>query len=268
MMAGVRRNPNAPKEIRDMNSYFGSLVDLIGLSQKILLPPGGQILEDNSLRALDDSTPLHLPYPVTVLEYMLDEGPTRPGALACTKVIVVARERELDDGNVAIVMSIIPCFKHSGSWSPFPEVAIPLTSAVDRSRFINSGELGIRFYGGGTVPGYHQDDYSGEVSALLGVLNALACSNVRCSPLPQLKIRRAIKTAIPFDDYHVLTIETPGKLHAVSGNTHTGRHPREHLRRGHIRCYESGIKTWVSACVVAAGSVGKITKEYAIRRTA
>tara|TARA_R110000822_G_scaffold17335_1_gene58463 strand:- start:576 stop:1385 length:810 start_codon:yes stop_codon:yes gene_type:complete len=266
LVAGARGNIGASEAVRNVTSYYGSLIDLIGLSQKIMLPPGGQVLEDDSLRALDDNTPLRLPFPVTVLEFLTDEGPIRPGALACNKVITVARERLLEDGEQALVLSVIPCYTHNGSWSPLPEIAIPLTHAIDRKNFLNGG-VGIRMFGSQTAE-THADDYRGEVSALLGVLNALACSNVRTSMLPQSKVRKAIKTAIPFDDYYVLTIDTHTGKGTGDSQKHAGRSPREHLRRGHIRRFESGVKVWVSACVVAAGSAGKITKEYALRRAA
>ena len=29
--------------------------------------------------------------------------------------------------------------------------------------------------------------------------------------------------------------------------------PREHLRRGHIRIYESGVKIWISNSIIGAG---------------
>lgn len=269
MLEGVKRKHNLPKTVMEASSYYGSLIDLVGLSQKIILPVNGAIFEDDSLRALDENSPLKLPYPVTVLEYLLDEGPPRPGALTCTKVIVVARERDFEaDGGRAIVISVIPCYKHDGSWSPLPEVAIPITNAVDRKALLANGQLGIKFFTTNT-PGQHVDDFRGEVSALLGVMNALACSNVGLTKLPQSNTRKAIKTALPFDEYHVLEVKQPTL--GIAGVTvvhHAGRHPREHLRRGHIRCLETGRKIWVNACVVAAGTVGKVTKDYLIRKHA
>ena len=267
-LAGGRDITSAYHGEQRVDFSMRHILDLLKLAQKIILPPYGELMYDPELRALNDSVPLHLPFPVTVLEYLQPpkEGELRPlaGMAHADKIIVVARERDIGEGMSTIVITSLPHYEHDGTWGVLPEVHLPKTNYLDRA--IQKG-VGVNFLIP-QAPFVQRGSFVGELSALLGVINALSCSNVRTEKVPVSSTRRAIKTAIPFDEYHVLTIETPGKLHAVSGNTHTGRHPREHLRRGHIRCYESGVKTWVNACVVAAGSAGKITKDYAIRRTA
>jgi hypothetical protein len=39
----------------------------------------------------------------------------------------------------------------------------------------------------------------------------------------------------------------------------THRSPREHLRRGHIRIYQSGRRIWVNSTLVNAGVGGRIS---------
>jgi hypothetical protein len=97
------------------------------------------------------------------------------------------------------------------------------------------------------------------------MLNALACSNVHIERSEPKKSSKKIKSALPFDTYHILTIDVPGNS---GGGMATGSHrsPREHLRRGHIRRLGDGRRIWVNATVVAAGrGAGVVTKDYAIR---
>src|SRR3990167_3851850 len=42
-------------------------------SVKFMLPPGGRIFDDNSFKGLDESLPLHLPFPTIALEYRCTE---------------------------------------------------------------------------------------------------------------------------------------------------------------------------------------------------
>lgn len=110
-------------------------------------------------------------------------------------------------------------------------------------------------------------EYNDQHMVLLSFLNALSCSNVAIEKPAVSPVRRAIKTALPFDAYHIVVIDASPSSAGNTGASHTGRRPREHMRRGHIRRYETGLRIWVNACVVAAGG-NKIHKEYAIRRAA
>jgi hypothetical protein len=100
----------------------------------------------------------------------------------------------------------------------------------------------------------------------------LHCKNVHTEKIEVSKTRKAIhsskKAALPFDTYHVLTIDAPGK--PGEGERAGGNHrsPREHLRRGHIRRLGGGRRIWVNATVVAVGcSGGTVKKDYALRRS-
>jgi hypothetical protein len=103
------------------------------------------------------------------------------------------------------------------------------------------------------------------VVALLSLLNALACSNVRIERSEPRMRRKKSASALPFDTYHVLTVGPPGTgPHGSLTGGH--RSPREHLRRGHIRRLEDGRRIWVNATVVAAGrGAGVVTKDYAVK---
>ena len=101
------------------------------------------------------------------------------------------------------------------------------------------------------------------------MLNALGCSNVQIERSKPKRAGKKVKAALPFDAYHVLTIDAPGRAGDRVVPTGPHRAPREHLRRGHIRRLADGRRTWVNATVVASGRRGGvIKKDYAIRCTA
>ena len=108
-----------------------------------------------------------------------------------------------------------------------------------------------------------------ELLVPLHFLNALSCANVHVERDLPKKAGKKINSALPFDTYHVLTIDVPGHAGAVGSPTGGHRSPREHLRRGHIRRLEGGRRIWVNATVVAAGrGAGVVTKDYALRAAA
>lgn len=108
------------------------------------------------------------------------------------------------------------------------------------------------------------DHEGGGASVLLGFLNAISCSNVEILRSDPPKIKAKLRKALPFDSYHLLTIDVRSQAggEASIGGSH--RSPREHLRRGHIRRYESGLRVWVNATVVNPGVGGKVHKDYRV----
>lgn len=222
------------------------------VAQKFILPRGGFLLEDESLRAIDETMELRLPFPTIALEYQS----SKDGA---AEVIFAS-----DHGDQ---IEAFVCLRLEGTWHDFEsDFWMPKRGYMDRSI---SGYLGypglVCFdkYDGA----YHQlstDDNFGWQRMLLSFLNALACSNVRIQRSEPKKAGK-VKSALPFDVYHVLTIDVPGK---AGDGAATGGHrsPREHLRRGHIRRLADGRRIWVNATVVAAGrGAGSVKKDYAIR---
>jgi hypothetical protein len=225
------------------------MVDLIEASQKFCLPPGGVFLMDPELRALDDSEALHLPYPFVALEYSV------PDVYPSRRVVLL---REVDG---YIEGDCIAYLDHKGVWAPDSSFGIPTTNCLDRSRMNSDGGPVVRAYS-------RPDDETfrhRELLVPLHFLNALSCSNVHVARSDPKKAGKKIKAALPFDTYHVLTIDAPGRA-GTGAATGGHRSPREHLRRGHIRRLEDGRRIWVNATVVAAGrGGGVVTKDYAVR---
>jgi hypothetical protein len=110
------------------------------------------------------------------------------------------------------------------------------------------------------------DEYIDEIRALLGTLNALACANVTTERVAPKRAHLAMRPSFQFDTYHVLVVKQRDSVRSsVSEFVEDRRSPREHLRRGHIRRHQSGLRLWINATVVNAGVGGKVSKDYAVR---
>jgi hypothetical protein len=237
---------------------FWNALHLARKAKKFMLPDGGRVYEDKTFRALDESEPLHLPFPCIALEYASDKSKTpRAGETASSKRIVFVRE-ESD----SIVLTPVFWVDAESVWYPLPEAALPLTHYLSRDT-VNEGWIAINCSLSDSR--FPLSDYEDEIGSLLCFLNALQCSNVHAERSPAKAAGKKIKSALPFDDYYVLSVDLPS---GGSGSTAAGGHrsPREHLRRGHIRRLESGRRIWINAAVVGASKgAGKIVKDYNIK---
>lgn len=233
-------------------------VDLANASHKFILPEGGRLYDDPNYRALDESVPLRLPYPFVALEYSRRSTSPNSAGFSSSKAIVFARERE-----GYIVITPVMWIDHASIWGPGPDAAIPTVGYLDRATVIN-GYTAIKIKL--SDERFNISDYACEVGALLCFLNVLNCKNVHIERSEPRKAGKKIKAALPFDTYHVLTIDvgkSPGAGSGLIGISH--RSPREHLRRGHIRRLEDGRRIWVNATVVAAGrGAAKVEKDYRV----
>lgn len=252
----VKQFSSLHKDFLD-HSPYGVALDSADMAQKFMLPDGGRLLDDMELRALDETQPLRLPFPVICLEYRTNQTGLTQGQSLSTKRIVFAHE----DDEMIVVYPVI-WMDELQAWGALPPAALPLTGYLNRNSI--SADGGVFIICTKADPSFPYSDYCDELGALLGFLNALQCSNVHVERSPARKSGKKIKSALPFDDYHVLQVALATKPSGQSaGGTH--RSPREHLRRGHIRTLQSGKRIWVNAAVVGAGAnAGKIFKDYAI----
>jgi hypothetical protein len=231
-------------------------MDLAAASQKFLLPDGGLLMDDPELRAIDGTETLRLPHKFIALEFLHADDEDRQDVL--TKRIVFARERD-----EFIYLSGAGCATHDGFWAWMPECAIPINDYLDRSD--PKGRVVVKFRPLAPKE-VGPDCYPMYLKVLMCFLNALACSNVHVARSEPKRGVKKVKAALPFDTYHLLTIDVPGRASDRTGVSCLHRSPREHLRRGHIRRLADGRKTWVNATVVASGrGGGVVSKDYAIR---
>lgn len=251
-------SPSFPKANREILSH---LIDLCVASQKFMLPNTGVILDDEDYRALDHSEPIHLPFPIIALEYpyVTPKEHLWPGRVMSSKRILFCRER--DD---SIALSPVWWNDSDGVWGPAPEIAIPRKDYLDSNPpTANSRRTGVLVQQ--SDPRISRDDYSDEVVAFMSFLNVLKCRNIQTEKVIPKRSTKTSKGALPFDTYHVLTVDTSMRDAAVAAAGGTHRSPREHLRRGHIRRYAKGLRLWINATAVNVGRGGVVSKDYALR---
>lgn len=221
---------------------------------KFQLPEGGMTIDDPDLRGIDESLPLRLPFKSIALEYV-QYGDAKSST---TKHIIFAQQ---DEKNERIYIHDVMDIGGSG-WAVHDiEFYIPTEGYLDRSEKGYMGYPALRLHDRdfGWLP---NDSNYGCQRVLFAFLNALSCSNAHIETVKPRSEGKKIKSALPFDTYHYLTIDVHHESKCGSGLV-VGNHrsPREHIRRGHIRRLNNR-KIWVNATVVAAGSKGVITKDY------
>jgi hypothetical protein len=216
-------------------------------ASKFMLPEGGRLLPDPELRGLEGFDKLSLPFPIIAIEYRGVSG---------TRFITIAREGDTD-----IELQHIVCTE-TMPWTPS---CLILLSRVDPLTPIGHTFLpNVRVLDDECPIEYAQE----PAASLLSMLNALACCNVRIERSEPKKAGKKVKAALPFDAYHLLTIDVPGRVGERTGAGAEHRSPREHLRRGHIRRLVDGRRVGVNATIVSAGHGGVVTKDYAVRHGA
>jgi len=237
--------------------------DLCRASSKFLLPDGGRVFLDKELRGLDEQTILRLPYPFVALEYraVRDDEEDRKHygeSWIARRRIVFCRE---DDNGIYITPAY--CIDHNGVWVLMGECFVPKTGYLIRDD--KNSVSGIK----ASIPNdnYPKIDYLEEVEAVIQFLNVLQCANAHIEKSAPRKAGKKVKAALPFDVYHILTIDVGRQSEAAPGAGGIGhRSPREHLRRGHIRRLADGRKIWVNATVVCGGrGFAVVKKDYSIR---
>lgn len=255
-MLDVLESPNIAQDVRDRSM---EAIALASQCQKFMLPYGGMLIDDLEMRALEGLETLSLPHQSIAIEYHADLSNEGVGESAPKRIVFA-----VDAGEV-IVVKVAVCFAANGVWQVYPWIA--LNKSLDEIQRKNgSFRFSFRQFERENYDGFEMNDYRDEVTVLYGLINALSCSNVRAQK-SVAKVAAKTKAALPFDDYHVLFVETSARDASGGFLAHSQhRSPREHLRRGHIRRLADGRRLWVNATVVNAGIGGKVSKDYAIER--
>jgi hypothetical protein len=282
--------------IRPLFAEYGmKLINMANKAPKFLLPQYGRILNDD-LKGIPEK--LNLPYPEIVIEYLSpfikneSDSPIAKvfGAdteVASTKRIIVARQ--FPSGEIELYSIAHYEDKIFTGWGISPWVAIlnPTEERVPAmgGMKIDLAEKGIEIqkvnidasFSIGIFPGFKDDipltkeagyaariDSEAEIRAVLELLEALSCSNVRTA---KFRAKNASKRPIkdPYKDhvYNILMVDniplgaSKEVVSQESDHSKESRHPREHLRRGHIRRLQSGEKVWVQAHIVNPGVCGR-----------
>lgn len=254
---------------------------------RFALPDGGVLIEDHDLRALMEVDALRLPFPALALETFLplDDRPATRRIIFAMEVRFGDDSWANDDGG-AVAAILAP-----GPTRPSTHVLVQMVDLYVDGRpegwTLNGmhllrmrewcerkpdGRMHCVKIDGGTEPADVVDGSAvpWAVYTLLMFVDALACTNVSIERRPARPRSRAqIKAnALPFDDYHVLVVDTAAARLGSSASAGVGgshRSPRQHLRRGHIRrLHGSGRPIWVNAAVIGAAG-GRVVKSYEVR---
>ena len=270
MTKQVKNCLHIPGQDENIKADARQMFNIVAAAQKFVLPEHGLLLDDSSLRAIDVNKTLRLPYPAVVLEF--EGGPAATDGWGISKSIITAVEYTPTDicpMHIGVSGAYFDVDKHG--WVPLPTHVLDARSAERSPQGIHTLST-LASWGATPLHPDLERHFEGILAnysyIVLSFLNALACSNVHTQRVPVSPIHKAMNSARPYDEYYVLTVDVTSKTRSGIGASREGRHPREHLRRGHIRVCASGLTIFVNACVVAAGTLGKITKDYALRRAA
>lgn len=253
---------------------------------KFVMPIDGKIFDTN----LSGLSPDHrLPFEHVLIEYEC----TTPGGMSsqvfgeektgiAKKRIVYASQREQTIFIMSIVAFKTPIGEDHWTVQPYITEVIPSNLVKDvliedvtphiKNKKIDQfrvceydlGGLAERTFGDKWREHAYYDMLD-EVNCVLNMMEALSCRNVNTEPLPVKKnmLAQRKKGALPYDQYHVLMINSRSTGKSVDqGGGH--RSPREHLRRGHIRRLSTG-NVWVNSTIVNHGNHGKINKTYGLQ---
>lgn len=249
---------------------------------KFVCPMNGLFFEDTKFPRYLEM--LRLPYKRVVLEYDAQYGVFDTNAPDELSVTICAQEDDLDGKQGATVFVAYENRAQSG-WALMPcWIFIPYGITPEQMKD-NCDTAGI-------MTGYiHSDLHSillhpkqkmdaeeaakatatvlfRESLSVLQFCAAMACNNVETERVPAPKSinqRRTAKGHLPLFEYHVLTVDVQHRNEKgePQGGTHAS--PRQHLRRGHIRHYKSGLTVWIQPMTVGRAEDGKIKKDYRIK---
>ena len=237
-------------------------VALAGDSTTFKLPLNGLLLDDPGLRALDDIGELRLPFRRVALEFDSDDADSPK------RVLLVEQ--------FADALRLLSCFwsKPLQRWIVQRPMGLPTTGWIDRSNLKRDGYPGLSIADLNSRAEREThvfvNDAASDFYIVLSFLNALSCSNVQARPLRFTPHKRTSGMGLHEDVFHELVLTMPGAAgEGTSASSSDRRSPREHLRRGHVRHLESGVKVWINATVVSSGSgVGRVEKIYRLRSSA
>lgn len=224
-----------------------------------------------------DATIFRPPYPVTVLEY----GVTLKGNLPKNQFAAPYRIIVAIDGGDHVLMYLIMYAETINKWlDPTFEVKMEYnqngTMAYEIRPFLREQfNANYKHYTqqlGYTVEQFNDmigGDIYEEICAY-AVFCSILCENhvTFDDVVPDEKLNKARRARgkVPLFTYKVLTIGKPKRKSQLLGGTHAS--PRSHLRRGHYRTSQKGVRHWVQPCMIKGETDGFVHKDYRVEGVA
>lgn len=226
---------------------INAIIDRIDSSVKFQIEAVSDLFIDKDFKGLDWNLELHLPYKKIVLEYPFKfENKIHKNivfAYEAEDLIHIHNYSNLGTGWDLGGGGCIPKNNYLRIGSN-GHIVLALSSSCNDIRIIKL-----------------------DAELLLNFLNILQCSNVKIERTEPKKLGKKIKSALPFDTYHTIMIDTNSKPSSGANVGQSGdrRSPREHIRRGHIRKLENGKKIWINSQLVNGNSLNKVEKSYRVK---
>lgn len=219
------------------------------------LPDNGFIFNDN-FRGMNN-VPIKLPFEKITVEFFTN----LPNEEDASKIIIVAEQNDNQ-----IIARMLLYEKTSKTWITLPTAFLTRSTIFNESFEFEIFDLSKKF----SVIAKAKRLQCGKRIArhLFDLLEALNCKNVYMQNLEfidDLKNERRIKAGkLPLYETKILVVDSKPK--EIDPNWKGGTHasPRQHLRRGHVRHYDSG-NIWINNCIVGKSSNGRIDKSYEVK---
>lgn len=299
-LAALRKKPQwTPEE--EEKARFLTLITEKGT--KFLLPEGGFYFDDLDPESYTGA--FHLPFKQTVLECGL--APIHGPGETITKMIVCASEVNLDQHQVSVTMktgggqpeSTETCegFKAASvfvwvfsttvnEWQPLPLMGV--LPYGDLGALTKKHKFEPRYSWWSNCLTLYKFDRERDpkefdrlttnaltiaMLVLLQTVAVLNCSNVRHEEIKEPKFinMKRMRAGQPkLDAYRILTVDDSEKVRYEGERSEpgwTGTHRRQHVRRGHIRRYQTGRTIWINQMIVGKAHHGVLEKDYKLRKT-
>ena len=249
-----------------------------------LLPLEGEIVKHTTPVKLSYED-LRLPFDNCVFEYEVkhEKQYDKDGReFTMTHTIVIVQKWQVDDGTCILVLPLWRIMESNGVsyWTPpmnglalLPTATISVNgdSTIDVSGFTVIGSSWDK-----AQERYKEMQVKDAISNISMELSVVAhfamlcgCDNITAKKVhtvdKKLAKRTAERNGTPHNDYWMLDVymnEEYEGSESGSGGSHSS--PRFHVRRGHIRRYQTGKTTWVKQHTVGTPELGVIKKDYRV----
>ena len=280
--------------------FAGMIAEGVEKSPKFFVPNVSGVFRRGDLVPTYDGEkyiPYKLPYPkmallqTTMITDTRPESPNSNVPVESYKVSFLMQDQEREDSSTDILCATVVCDPTDRQWVNVPvfarfcfetdtpavpndETFYSYSVSLNADRFTSEAVeilLEDKYFKGDVgaveealVKDYRPDFFS--VATLCKLLEITDCKQVPINVPAKLAKKHARNNEGASYDYKVLSIGgeiwDSSYVHGISGG---GSGKRSHMRRGHIRTYQSGKKVWVNSTFVNGSKEGFVEKDYSVK---
>jgi len=262
---------------QDFAMAMGMVVGVRKLGTMFVLPDHGKLKERKGPLELTGDI-FRPPYPICVLEFTGDHAPDVPEHAISTRRIVMT----FDHGDR---VDIIPVtyIDYMGIWAP-PILKFTLYYGEHIAVRIDKEEVSTLTHFNSVMPDLFTtiknetfggslekfanemaQDFQDELWAYTDFCRTLHENHVAfedVEPDKKLNKMRRARGKAPLFTYKTLVIGRKKRKSQFLGGTHAS--PRSHLRRGHYRTSQKGVRHWVQPCMIKGETDGFVHMDYSV----